>query len=1082
MKKNPPEFTFLKDEPRKSTEVSYKGFYHSSVVPALKKILKDKTSPHTIGLFGAWGTGKSTIIEMVQNDKELGLPVFVFDAWKYQEDTLRRTFLIKLVDFLRNEGYKLPDDILVNLYSSKTLSVAKQQRTKTETMSRSKKVWSWIKHYSPFIITILLLVAASILVTLYPNNVASKVILQLTSIAAGISFLALFGKPIIEGVLKVIVESFFAKQEQQTELITEVHQEDRLNSPEQFENKFIEVLGYVDKKLVIVFDNIDRVQGDVAISMLSTIKTFMYSNAKSGLVFLVPCDPTAIEVQVEKYFHGSGHKTNDSFGAAEYLRKIFNLIIWIPDFINTDLEEYTKSLLNETGEIGKMLNDEDVRLVINAAFSRNPREIIQFINNLIAMALGTQNTSVSHIINDNMAYLAKVLVIRQKFPKAYEALKESWNNPESITNGDIESPDFSNFMKKTSRITVDDAEPFIYFKDPADSRGLKRANDIKNALVSASVTEAVEASTNEPHDKLIDFITDLVGKYTGQENVLFNVVNAQFEVIAGLGINIDDSKRYINDLARAIDAELWPKYEDLALPHVFMILTKKKLNSSLRGNIVTRYIAALNTEGAITPLQRSIITSFKDNPSVLGKQQIIDVRSVLESKYGVDEETLSIFNTTVDQEFFITEKLINEYIASFDFDNLATKLATISNFRDYVLKHSLIPDIVEAVSKLLKQDTAADARYNSNKAKIIEAIESLAKIFGKDLENGSSHLSEIVANIIKVIPYTSQWEERADQTIALFWIRNYVSDADKQPVIDAINSYFQSFNDLVHFQKPIDYWNEESAGRFIKLILPTILPRLSTSVEVLRYVFEHAALDEKKVIIDDLIRRVPQNNYYDIDFINTIEKLPDRKLTISKLLNKAIGNSYNFKPKYFEFIASKIAKSDTVEIRTALDEIKTLITSNDNAQAEVGYSFLNKLSIIQDTDKRRLASELVIWLREPGRAISAENRLTFQVVNSFFSLLQDTPKNDYKYFLFSLLVESQSIQVVQIALDALRATHPDYKSHAKDFEDLLARMTGWSDSQIKQEIYNALPSLASGRQSKAEKGYWNSIKDLYPKE
>ena len=42
MKKDLPEFIFLKDEPQTKSEVSYGRFYHSSIAPALKKILKDE--------------------------------------------------------------------------------------------------------------------------------------------------------------------------------------------------------------------------------------------------------------------------------------------------------------------------------------------------------------------------------------------------------------------------------------------------------------------------------------------------------------------------------------------------------------------------------------------------------------------------------------------------------------------------------------------------------------------------------------------------------------------------------------------------------------------------------------------------------------------------------------------------------------------------------------------------------------------------------------------------------------------------------------------------------------------------------
>lgn len=1084
MKKSPPEFIFLKDEPQTKSEVSYERFYHNSIAPALKKILKDDTSPHTIGLFGAWGAGKSTVIEMVKNDDELDMPVFIFDAWKYKDDTLRRTFLIKLVDFLKDNKIKIDEDILTPLYNSTTNSTTRNgDSVKDDEKPWYKKLWKAVRRFALLGILILSVIFIILFNTVWQHLSVADIFNTVLSFVASVSVLVVILKPAVEEIVKAAVSSLFSKQISQTEIITKTIQQDRLNSPEQFEAKFIEILEHVNKKMVIVFDNIDRVQGDVAISMLTTIKTFMYSNAKNGLVFIVPCDPAAIEVQVEKYFYGSNDDHPDSFGAAEYLRKIFNLIIWIPDFINTDLEQYTKDLIGKTGEISTLLNDEDVILVINSAFSHNPREIIQFINNLIAMVISTRGTGVKDIIDISIAYLAKVLIIRQKFPKAYESLKENWHQPESITNGETpgERTDFTTFMQKTSRITVDDAEPFIYFKDPANSRGLKNANGIKNALVAGNVTEALEASKDEPTDKLVEFITDLVAKYSGQENILNNVVVTQFEIISSLGIEAD-SKRYANEVAKTIDTELWQKHESLPLPHVFTLLSNKKISTALRINIVTRYLGVIGSEASDRAFKLSVITSFKENPTLLSKQQKTELSTILESKYATNEEALALFDDVKTQETFIPEKLIMSYLASFDIDNLATKLSTIDRYKDYVLKHGLVPDVVSAISELFKKDMATSARYDANKAKIVEAITPLAKTFGKDISNGSRYLSEIAQNIIKVIPYTSQWEERSDQLIALFWIRNHVDNDDKQPIVDAINSYFQNFTDISHFQRPINYWNEETRGRLIRLILPTILPRLTTSAEVLRYVYENAAIEEKKTILSDVISRAPADNYYDIDFIGSLDKLPDRKNILSMLLDKASRNTYTYKERYFEFIAAKMLKSDSAELRSALEQITALIESNDATQADVGYTFLGRLEHAQDTDKRKLATDLLTWLREPGRTPSAAHRVAFQVINDHYSLLQDTPKNDYIYLLFSLLTETQDAQVLQVALSALNVAQPSYKIHSKDFDDLLSRMQTWSDTQAKRDIFGAIQAFAGGHQSQAEKKYWDNFKSLYPEE
>ena len=286
----------------------------------------------------------------------------------------------------------------------------------------------------------------------------------------------------------------------------------------------------------------------------------------------------------------------------------------------------------------------------------------------------------------------------------------------------------------------------------------------------------------------------------------------------------------------------------------------------------------------------------------------------------------------------------------------------------------------------------------------------------------------------------------------------------------------------MHFQRPIGYWNEETRGRLIRLILPTILPRLTTSAEVLRYVYENAAIEEKKTILSDLISRAPADNYYDIDFIGSLDKLPERKNILSMLLDKASRNTYTYKERYFEFIATKMLKSDSAELRSALDQITTLIESNDATQADIGYAFLGHLEHAQDTDKRKLATDLLTWLREPGRTPSAAHRVAFQVINDYYSLLQDTPKNDYTYLLFSLLTETQDAQVLQVALSALNATQPSYKIHSKDFDDLLSRMQTWSDTQAKRDIFGAIQAFAGGRQSQAEKKYWDNFKSLYPEE
>src|SRR3989344_994813 len=295
------KFKFLKDVPLGHGQDGVFGFYHNNVAPALREILENDSCVHTIGLFSKWGTGKSTIIEMIRHD--LGSPMFVFDAWKYQEDSLRRIFLIELVNFLVEQKQLQPEDkrILDPLYKSTEESC---EITPTETPTTSvkwfRKIWLFFKTNWLLILALALLIVWVVLNLVFKNsNLVIQTIKDFTAVIASFSILAIFFKPLFEKIWERSVEKFLSSLNPLSTIKTKVEKEERLNSPEQFEALFRTILQKVNKKVVIVFDNIDRVQGDAAIKILSAIKTFLDPAGVPGLVFIVPCDSEAIISQIK---------------------------------------------------------------------------------------------------------------------------------------------------------------------------------------------------------------------------------------------------------------------------------------------------------------------------------------------------------------------------------------------------------------------------------------------------------------------------------------------------------------------------------------------------------------------------------------------------------------------------------------------------------------------------------------------------------------------------------------------------------------------------------------------------------------
>ena len=67
-------------------------------VKTLVNICKKASTPLTIGVFGTWGQGKTSLMKMVRKGLPRSYTTACFDAWKYDnEETLWRAFLLNVL-------------------------------------------------------------------------------------------------------------------------------------------------------------------------------------------------------------------------------------------------------------------------------------------------------------------------------------------------------------------------------------------------------------------------------------------------------------------------------------------------------------------------------------------------------------------------------------------------------------------------------------------------------------------------------------------------------------------------------------------------------------------------------------------------------------------------------------------------------------------------------------------------------------------------------------------------------------------------------------------------------------------------
>lgn len=411
----------------------------------LYEIIKNCTTPFNIGLLGGWGSGKSTIVRTLKSklgqDENIGC--FVYDAWKYSQDSFRRTFILQLKDRF---DLNISDEEWQEFYADKN----EQLESRVGTLD------GWWK--TSFILLIPLLIYFAI------SYFSSRTI-GFTEFVSSILFVA-----IMAFLSKVFVTYSvdFTKP--------------KIFASEEFEEKFEETLQGIFKKkdldkLLIVVDNIDRCHNELVIELLLTIKNFL---GKDKTVFLLPID----EDGVKNFLEDTNQDEN------EFLRKILNTNLKLKKFSNNELFDFSKKICEEYGLYDLGINDSIVNIA-SKEYARNPRKLIQFFNNLqseIRIAnLQEKNGQIPEkSVTENLEFLAKIVIIRHEWADLYQKIFDKpWLlkqitkniNEDNYTKEDgdnivfdkIGIPELTEnqfrFFSRTKGISVDDVEPFLVNKD-----------------------------------------------------------------------------------------------------------------------------------------------------------------------------------------------------------------------------------------------------------------------------------------------------------------------------------------------------------------------------------------------------------------------------------------------------------------------------------------------------------------------------------------------------------------------------------------------------------------------------------------
>ncbi len=418
-----PKFKFLPDSPVTKDEFGS----HARVAESIAQQVEFDRPGMSISLEGTWGSGKSSIISMLEDrwKKRNDIKVFTFDAWAHEGDSLRRSFLEELILFLQrpNDGTDawLPAKIescdrprgdccaCVSWQTCRPDLIRDELRHRREdsTIVSEPKITQWGIWFA--ICTLVMPIGVALLAA-SRNLTDWHLYIGLFTAAAPLLWILAFIFYRLFTHQKG--DKYLAEIVGKTKDIT-THSTHRGIEPTsiEFAAYYSEIMEFSladkdNRRLVIVLDNLDRVGGDAALKAWATMRTFLrpghapLRSHREKVWLIVPYDPGAIRQlwarPKDAEEAGGGTRGNDNMGAGlarTFMEKTFQIKYRVAPPLASRWEVFFKHHLQIALEGA---SDNDLRAVYHVfriqalpAYKREtptPREMKIFINRVVALA------------------------------------------------------------------------------------------------------------------------------------------------------------------------------------------------------------------------------------------------------------------------------------------------------------------------------------------------------------------------------------------------------------------------------------------------------------------------------------------------------------------------------------------------------------------------------------------------------------------------------------------------------------------------------------------------------------------------
>jgi hypothetical protein len=317
-------FKVLLDDPAANPCLGFEGY-----ASALADVVLTSTPRFAIGIFGSWGSGKTTLMRAI-SEKLRGREDVVtvwFNAWRYEREP---HLIVPLLDVLRES--------LDECAKMQPAEQAGRTREAAKAVARAGKA----------------LLAG---VTLSASLVGVKAQLDLSKMM---------------------------------DKLADDSQDGNITEPLSFYHSgFVMLREAIStfsqsgvSRIVVFIDDLDRCLPSNALEVLESMKLFF---DMSGFVFIAGLDRTIVERAVTLKYQLAGDTESPILTGANYLKKIFQIPFALPRISTSQLDEYLEGIATHAALVPAQQEDFDTNVRQHLEFlsgeeSVNPREVKRLIN------------------------------------------------------------------------------------------------------------------------------------------------------------------------------------------------------------------------------------------------------------------------------------------------------------------------------------------------------------------------------------------------------------------------------------------------------------------------------------------------------------------------------------------------------------------------------------------------------------------------------------------------------------------------------------------------------------------------------